>query len=79
MLNNLNLINLSNQVLHVICSSECDKISRLPLFMLTKNLHIKSFTLIPSHIIIFLRQVENLYIKFITLLSVANFFYITYL
>ena len=42
-------------------------------FMSTKNLHIKSFTFIPSRLL-FLYQGENLHIKFIILLSVANFF-----
>ena len=42
-------------------------------FMSSKNLHIRSFTLIPT-CLFFLCQGENLHIKFITLLSVANFF-----
>ena len=38
-----------------VCSSECDKISSLPVFMSTNNLHIKSFTLIPSRLYFYIK------------------------
>ena len=60
-------------VLRKLCSSECDKISSLPVFYVEEKFtHQVIFFNTKSYI--FLCQVENLYIKFITLLSVANYF-----
>ena len=38
-----------------VCSSECDKISSLPVFTSTKNLHIKSLTLISSRLYFYVK------------------------
>ena len=56
-----------------ICSSECDKISSLPVFYVDEKFtHQVIYFNTKSYI--FLCQVEYLYIKFITLQSVANIF-----
>ena len=62
-----------SQIYCSICSSECDKISSLSVFYVDEKFthQIIYFNTKSS---IFLCQAEILYIKFITLLSVANFF-----
>ena len=57
----------------ILCSSECDKISSLPVFYVDEKFT-HQVIYFNTKLSIFLCQVENLYIKLITLLSVANFF-----
>ena len=57
----------------LLCSSECDKISNLPSFYVDEKFTHQVIYL-NTKSSIFLCQGENLHIKFITLLSVANFF-----
>ena len=57
----------------LVCSSEYDKISRLPVFYVDEKFTHQVIYL-NTKSSIFLCQGENLHIKFITLLSDANFF-----